>query len=68
MAGFVDLSGVRGLQLATVVVSLFEFSISPLGTRWSCCLLCLFGDARMVGHVDLSSVWVEWCARVVTVL
>ena len=64
--------GVRGLEwcaaVATVVVSFFDFSILPLGASWSCCLSCLFGDAGLAGHVDLSGVRVEWCAGVVTVV
>ena len=64
--------GVRGVEwcagVATVAVSFFEFSISSLGTRWSCCLSCLFGNVGMVGHVAMSGVQFEWCAGVVTVV
>ena len=57
MAGHADLSGVcvRGGGVP-VVLSFFEFSISLPGTRWPCCLSCLFGDAGVAGHVDLSGV------------
>ena len=58
--GVLELEWCAGV--VSVVVSFFEFFISPLLTRRSCCLSCLFGDARMAGHVD----WVRggvvvWC-------
>ena len=46
--------GVRGLEgcagIVTVAVSFFEFSTSPLGARWPCCLSFLFGDTVVVAR------------------